>query len=563
MSSFIQIWTRPYTKKLHLQKTFVLAVFLFTFAVLACVTGAGEIHDAVKANDVLKVKAILKKSKAAVHSSLKNGISPLHLAAALNHTTIAELLISRGADVNARTSAGFTPFHWAAGGDAVDTAPLLIKRGADVNAQTDQGITPLYWAKIMNAPRMVEWLIASGAEVQEGKTKEVTVARTEERAHVGDEEERPITYPPDIPSETEAELSSMVLADIKKIEGTVARGRRWRVSAGYRHIQSTISFDTGSYLQDVNILSTLNANFGKRADVGNLTSFHDREYDDGYVRKDFGTEIDGDTWHWGYDSASQVQGGNLLFHAYDGIGLVGAGASSTVLTGWKDDTGSDAGFMVQADLLLIRSKKINGGILAGLSLSSFSAVNTRTQDPGDFEERFITDTYDLFGIIPPPPPYSGGIIGPAPVLFNTPSSRRVDTRAIPGVHSEITEALEIDLATISLGGFAEYNSRFWRLALSIGPTANFVKWDAARNELLFGPSSSSNPNVLTDQHSGSEWAIGYFGQMTIGVHVSERLTLGILGRYDWLDDISGTIGPSTYTAEFAGVSYGAHVGWSL
>ena len=53
------------------------------------------------------------------------------------------MLISYGADVNARQLQGYTPMHSAAHKGSNDIAELLLKNGADINARTDNGKTPL------------------------------------------------------------------------------------------------------------------------------------------------------------------------------------------------------------------------------------------------------------------------------------------------------------------------------------------------------------------------------------------------------------------------------------
>ena len=63
-------------------------------------------------------------------------------AASVGSREIAELLIARGADVNARETGGATPLHQATYGDHVEVAALLITCGANVNAQDDGGYTP-------------------------------------------------------------------------------------------------------------------------------------------------------------------------------------------------------------------------------------------------------------------------------------------------------------------------------------------------------------------------------------------------------------------------------------
>jgi ankyrin repeat protein len=67
----------------------------------------------------------------------------LLFAALSGRREIAELLIAKGADVNAKGDDGSTPLHSAAWYDRKEVAELLIANGADVNAKDDGGDTPL------------------------------------------------------------------------------------------------------------------------------------------------------------------------------------------------------------------------------------------------------------------------------------------------------------------------------------------------------------------------------------------------------------------------------------
>ena len=57
------------------------------------------------------------------------GITPLNYAVGKDHKEIVELLITKGADVNAIDAAGQTPLDWAVGGNYKETAALLRKHG--------------------------------------------------------------------------------------------------------------------------------------------------------------------------------------------------------------------------------------------------------------------------------------------------------------------------------------------------------------------------------------------------------------------------------------------------
>ena len=80
-----------------------------------------------------------------------NKSPPLNHASRNGHTEIAELLIAKGADVNAVDDKGknkFTPLICASINGQLEVAKLLIAKGADVNARDegDKKWTPLNYA---------------------------------------------------------------------------------------------------------------------------------------------------------------------------------------------------------------------------------------------------------------------------------------------------------------------------------------------------------------------------------------------------------------------------------
>ncbi len=100
--------------------------------------------------------------------------APLHAAALNGHKGIAELLIAKGADVDAKDALGNTPLYNtilfnAALDGYKEIAELLIAKGADVNAQDKNGNTPLHEAATSGLKEVVELLIANGADVNAKK----------------------------------------------------------------------------------------------------------------------------------------------------------------------------------------------------------------------------------------------------------------------------------------------------------------------------------------------------------------------------------------------------------
>lgn len=79
---------------------------------------------------------------------------------------IAELLLNRGGDVNAKNEwRGFTPLHLAARANHVGAVRLLLKYGADVNANDNSWTTALYTAAKYSNYEMVKALIEAGAAI--------------------------------------------------------------------------------------------------------------------------------------------------------------------------------------------------------------------------------------------------------------------------------------------------------------------------------------------------------------------------------------------------------------
>ena len=105
----------------------------------------------------------------------QNGRTPLQLAALRGHKEVAELLIAKGADVNAQHDkiSGQTPLHYAAYYGLKEMVELLIAKGADVNAKQEEliemvdtgGWTPLHFAANGGYMEVAELLITEGADV--------------------------------------------------------------------------------------------------------------------------------------------------------------------------------------------------------------------------------------------------------------------------------------------------------------------------------------------------------------------------------------------------------------
>jgi ankyrin repeat protein len=94
-----------------------------------------------------------------------NGIAddwtPLHVAAHAGRIEVAEYLLTKGADIQAKCTCGdegLTPLHMAARNGHENTVKMLLTKGADASLKSKAGRTPMDLAKEKNHPEVVELL---------------------------------------------------------------------------------------------------------------------------------------------------------------------------------------------------------------------------------------------------------------------------------------------------------------------------------------------------------------------------------------------------------------------
>ena len=101
---------------------------------------------------------MLEERFRAVHHSEQWFADCLLFMAENEHLEVATLLIDRGSDVEARDRDGLTPLHVAAANDNPEVARLLLERGADLEARDGEGWTPLDRAEAMGCGEVVRLL---------------------------------------------------------------------------------------------------------------------------------------------------------------------------------------------------------------------------------------------------------------------------------------------------------------------------------------------------------------------------------------------------------------------
>ncbi len=125
-----------------------------------------DAFEAAAVGDVESLTTAVDATPSIVHEQSGDGWTALHLAAAFGTPEAVQLLLDRGAPVDAvSTNAQKNqPLHAAlALGRNPETIRILLKAGADPNARQTGGYTAIFSAAAANRRDLVELLVAHGA----------------------------------------------------------------------------------------------------------------------------------------------------------------------------------------------------------------------------------------------------------------------------------------------------------------------------------------------------------------------------------------------------------------
>ena len=145
-----------------MKKLFTLGILLPLFLNLP----AQEIFEAVKTNDLPKVRTLIGNDPGLISAKDDLENTPLHTSAIVGSVPIADFLLSKGADINARNNQLMTPLHVAIYNKQEAVAILLIEKGADISLQDLAGNTPLHETAYSNNATIAGLLISKGAGLE-------------------------------------------------------------------------------------------------------------------------------------------------------------------------------------------------------------------------------------------------------------------------------------------------------------------------------------------------------------------------------------------------------------
>ncbi len=105
------------------------------------------------------IKKLLEKG-ADIHAKSNRGSTALMAAAKIGHPEIVELLVRKGADINARnTDHNITPLIWAANGGHIAIVKYLMAKNADPDIVTDNGYTAVSIARENGHHQVADYIL--------------------------------------------------------------------------------------------------------------------------------------------------------------------------------------------------------------------------------------------------------------------------------------------------------------------------------------------------------------------------------------------------------------------
>jgi len=130
----------------------------------SCRAFSGEIYDAARSGDSgIRFRNCSTKTPASSPAETIFPGQPCYVAVH-GHRGVAQLLLAKKAEVDARDGFGGTPLHVAAVNGNRDVAELLLAGKADVNATTNRGPAPLSLALDKDHEEVAELLRLHGGE---------------------------------------------------------------------------------------------------------------------------------------------------------------------------------------------------------------------------------------------------------------------------------------------------------------------------------------------------------------------------------------------------------------
>ena len=288
---------------------------------------------------------------------------------------------------------------------------------------------------------------------------------------------------------------------------------------------------------------------------------------DGFARPDSANGAQ--TWNWGYNSASQVSGGQLALTQSSSERFA---VQRFTQPDWsaEDDLDAPGLFLMIESPTLFAARGISLSAAAGYQFAQDSAGHDALAFQAERltyqRARTVTAFHDVSGLgALPAAPYTGSFNGPGPLINLSPDRlvSRAQNRLLESetFSSRIAQELDIGLHTFSLGPRLSLERGPLRFIAGLGAALHLVTWDAFSRETL----TSSRRGRLaswTDTRSGTELLAGLYAEASLEYRLTERTFLATSFRYDWAQDFRADLAPgSSAQADLGGWSIQAGLGF--
>lgn len=114
--------------------------------------------------DVEAVVAALDEGARLESRDVRLDLTPLMLSIYRDHAEVLKVLVSKGANLNARNPRGQTPLMMLASGGQLDLVSYLLQSGAEIDARDELGNTALLWATYWGHREVIARLLAAQAD---------------------------------------------------------------------------------------------------------------------------------------------------------------------------------------------------------------------------------------------------------------------------------------------------------------------------------------------------------------------------------------------------------------
>jgi len=155
----------------------IVAIYWRAPEILALLRARGaelDVFEAAAAGDAERVRTLLAANASLRDAHAPDGWTPLHLAGHFRQTSVIDVLLAHGADVNAvsRNVDANAPLHAAAAGGA-DTTVMrrLVAAGARVNHRQSGGYTALHEVAAIGNADVARLLLDAGGEPEARNTE--------------------------------------------------------------------------------------------------------------------------------------------------------------------------------------------------------------------------------------------------------------------------------------------------------------------------------------------------------------------------------------------------------